>query len=273
MDSDTPVIFTDLDGTLLDLHDYSFDPAEQALTAVRRHNVPVIFCSAKTMPEQIYYREALCLYHPFIVENGGAVFIDQHYFSFAYNYSKTARGFNIIELGSPVSVLNEAIDTVRKKTGMTIRTYREMSRAQICEATDLDPDMAAAASDRHYSQTVVFAENPAIFSQEIRSTGFQCVEGGRFHTVMGANDKGRAVDILKTFYELERKKPVVTIGLGDSQNDIPLLRAVDKPVLVRKKTGAWEDLDLPGLYRTNHPGPAGWNEAVMAILQQQGLGK
>jgi mannosyl-3-phosphoglycerate phosphatase len=83
---------------------------------------------------------------------------------------------------------------------------------------------------------------------------------------MGHHDKGLAVQILRTLYERWRG-PVTIAGFGDSLNDLPLLRAVDHPVLVRKENGRYDErINIPDLYRTQGVGPAGWNEAVMRWL-------
>ncbi len=42
------IIFTDLDGTLLDLHTYSFEKSLPGLGLLRQKNVPLVFCSSKT---------------------------------------------------------------------------------------------------------------------------------------------------------------------------------------------------------------------------------
>ena len=73
------VIFTDLDGTLLDAA-YSFLPAAPALEAVRRTSVPLVICSSKTRREIESYRIRLGNHDPFIAENGGAVYVPEGYF-------------------------------------------------------------------------------------------------------------------------------------------------------------------------------------------------
>jgi mannosyl-3-phosphoglycerate phosphatase len=83
---------------------------------------------------------------------------------------------------------------------------------------------------------------------------------------MGNHDKGMAVKILESMYE-RWKGPVSILGLGDSLNDLPLLKAVDCPVLVRKENGSYDErINIPDLYRTQSVGPAGWSEAVMRWL-------
>jgi len=68
------VIFTDLDGTLLDRKTYSWEEAVQALDSCRRSSVPVILASSKTGAEMEVIRRRLSLSDPYISENGGAVF-------------------------------------------------------------------------------------------------------------------------------------------------------------------------------------------------------
>jgi len=75
-----PVIFTDLDGTLLELETYSYAKALPSINYLRKKGIPIVFCSAKTRAEQEVYRKELQINDPFIVENGGAVFVFQGYF-------------------------------------------------------------------------------------------------------------------------------------------------------------------------------------------------
>ena len=74
------VIFSDMDGTLLDSK-YSFRDAEKALDLIKKKKVPLILSSSKTRAELELYRKKMRNRHPFIVENGGAIFIPKNYFS------------------------------------------------------------------------------------------------------------------------------------------------------------------------------------------------
>ncbi len=84
---------------------------------------------------------------------------------------------------------------------------------------------------------------------------------------MGSNDKGKAVAML---IELFKRKlgEIMTIGLGDSLNDLPLLSAVDIPILVQKPEGQWEEMDLPMLQRVEGIGPVGWRWAIEELIGQ-----
>ncbi len=82
------IIFTDLDGTLLDYSTYSFDAALPALKVLKEKNIPLVICSSKTKTEIEYYRKKLDNYRPFISENGGGIFIPKNYFKFKIQNSK-----------------------------------------------------------------------------------------------------------------------------------------------------------------------------------------
>jgi predicted mannosyl-3-phosphoglycerate phosphatase (HAD superfamily) len=53
------VIFTDLDGALLDRETYSFEPALPALRFIKEKKIPLIFVSSKTRAEIEGYRKKL----------------------------------------------------------------------------------------------------------------------------------------------------------------------------------------------------------------------
>jgi mannosyl-3-phosphoglycerate phosphatase len=95
--------------------------------------------------------------------------------------------------------------------------------------------------------------------------------GGRFFHPTGATDKGRALRVLLGQLAAEGRL-FRTLGLGDAPNDLPLLEAVDEAVLVPRPDGRVdEDLRraLPGARVAPSPGPAGWNAAVLARLEDR----
>ena len=67
------LVFTDLDGTLLDHHSYSFSAALPALQRLRRARIPVIPVTSKTLAELAPLMRELDNAHPCIAENGGLI--------------------------------------------------------------------------------------------------------------------------------------------------------------------------------------------------------
>jgi mannosyl-3-phosphoglycerate phosphatase len=71
------IVFTDLDGTLLNHDNYDYTDALPGISLLKKSGIPLVFCSSKTRQEQEMLRGALNITDPFIVEDGGAIFIDK----------------------------------------------------------------------------------------------------------------------------------------------------------------------------------------------------
>jgi mannosyl-3-phosphoglycerate phosphatase len=265
-----PVIFTDLDGTLLDLETYSYDGALPSIEHLRSQDFPIIFCSAKTRAEQEVYRKELQINDPFIVENGGAVFISQGYFPFDFEYHKAKNGYQVIELGIPYHQIREILAQIRDDTGVDFKGFGDMNAEEVASLTRLDLHAAQRAKAREYDETLNLEGTPDEINKvlnAIREKGLNYTSGGRYYDVTGPNDKGKAARILIDLFN-RKSGPIKTIAIGDSPNDLPMLLAVDIPVLVQKPGGIWEEIDIPHLRRVEGIGPEGWAKAVEEIIEQ-----
>jgi len=263
------VVFSDLDGTLLDEGTYSFEPARIALEALFEAGVPLVFCTSKTRGETERWRRALANIHPFIVENGGAVFVPEGYFGPHAEFDRWDSGYDILEFGRPYAEVRQALDLIRASTGLPLRGFGDMTVDEIAERCGFTREDAALAAMREYDEPFVGADAPALAAvgREAEASGLGVVSGGRFHHLVGGSDKGRAVRALRELY-VKSRGPIRTVGLGDSPSDEPMLREVDIPVLVLKPGGGQVDeLHLPGLVIAPYAGPKGWREAVLEILR------
>ena len=264
------VVFTDLDGTLLDRANYSYASAIPGLELLRRKKIPLIFCSAKTRAEQEVYHRELEIHDPFIVENGGAIFIPKGYFPFDFDYHKAIGRYLVIELGMPYQEVRRILEQIRSELGIDFRGFGDMSPEEVVRETGLDLEAARRAKRREYDETLKLDGTPREIERvlsAIQEAGLNYAYGGSYYDIMGANDKGRAAIIL---IELFRRKlgELQTIGLGDSVNDLPLLAVVDIPVLVQKPEGQREEVDLPMLRRAEGIGPEGWRQAIEELIGQ-----
>jgi mannosyl-3-phosphoglycerate phosphatase len=92
-------------------------------------------------------------------------------------------------------------------------------------------------------------------------------KGGRmYHLLSKKSDKGTAVLRIADYYRRISPDPIVTVGIGDSENDIPMLMVVDRPFIVRKKNGTALQTGLTSVIETEGSGPAGFSEAVKGVL-------
>jgi mannosyl-3-phosphoglycerate phosphatase len=262
------IIFTDLDGTLLDSETYSYEKSLAAINRLKEYDIPIIFCSAKTRAEQEIYRRELGLFHPFIVENGSAIFIPRAYFPFPFDYHKAVDDLLAIELAIPYSRVRKLLAEISDENDFSLRGLGDMSAAEVAEITGLNLEFATLAKHREYDEPVKIdpsgEKDISKFLAKLGEAGLNWSYGGRFYHVMGGGDKGKAVEILSGLYR-KMWGGLKSIGLGDSLNDLPMLSQVDIPILVQKRDYSWEDINLPRLRKVQGVGPEGWSRAIVEI--------
>ncbi len=258
------VIFTDLDGTLLDYYTYSCEMVTPLVARLRRAGVAVVFCSSKTRAEQEVYRQRLGLDCPFIVEDGGAIFIEKGYFSFPYKYHRVINNYQVIELGMPYREIRGILKEAREKSNLTFQGFGDMDASQIANLTGLDLASARLARKRQYEETLNLTgseQEISLILGRIEEAGLSWNRGSRFYSVTGGNNKGIATRILIELFNRKLGR-IKTIGVGDSLNDKPMLDEVDAPVLVQKPGNYWEEVEVPNLHRVDGVGPEGWVQAI-----------
>jgi mannosyl-3-phosphoglycerate phosphatase len=263
------LIFSDLDGTLLDHKTYSFEAAKPALNALKLRDIPLIFCSSKTRPEIEMYRELTGNDHPFISENGGGIYVPQDYETNSFDYDTKTDGYKVIALGTQYDTLVAVLNSVSQDTGIKVRSFSEMKISEISEYTGLDPSLAELSKMREYDEPFIILGNDEAaecIKQEIIGRGFNYTQGSMFHHIMGKNDKGKAVKRLVPIFK-RRFPELSSAGLGDSLNDLPMLEAVDIPILVQKPDGKYDQrISIDKLVHADGVGPVGWNRSVLELL-------
>lgn len=263
------VVITDLDGTLLDSQSYSY---AASLPAVRRLGslcIPLVLCSSKTRSEIIVLRGELGLRDPFIAENGGAVYFLPDYFSFPVEGSTRKGELAALELGTDIAAVRRALAEAAVEAGVTVRSFETMNASEVSRLTGLGAEQAVLARLREYDEPfVIDAGDGEVLLGLLRQRGFTVTHGGRLYHLARGHDKGKAVRLLLDLYR--RSGPaVVSIGLGNSVNDLPMLRLVDHPVVVKNFDGSYDPeilRALPHIDRTNGIGPQGWSEAIRSIV-------
>lgn len=261
------IIFTDLDGSLLDHADYSFAGAARALAALKAAGVPLVMTTSKTRPEVEELQDRLGMVHPFIVENGGGIFFPPGYPVAASEGPEAAGPYQMVRLGEPYQRIRDFFATVREP--FQLRGFGDMDVTEIKERTDLSLQAAQMAGCRDFSEPFVFLGPERIVELAPLATraGLSITRGGRFYHLIGSGQsKGRAVRIATRILRQHEARPVTTVGLGDSKNDLPMFAEVDIAILIPHPDGTHEPLARPGLYRADLPGSTGWGKAVLEIL-------
>lgn len=265
------LIFTDMDGSLLDHHNYHFDEAVPTLQVLEAHHIPVIPVTSKTQAEVELLRDSLNNSHPFIVENGAAVFIPTGYFKQQPADTIEKNGYWIKEFVEPRSRWQSLIDAIRPRYQGEFKTFAEAGIDGIIAMTGLNVHAAARAARRQYGEPIAWQGNGNLkqhFIRELQEAGAHILEGGRFMHVSGDCDKGRAIQWLEQVYQTvipERK--MLSLAIGDSQNDKAMLEAADYALLIRSPVHPLPTVERSdNIFVSNHTGPKGWAEGVSQIL-------
>jgi mannosyl-3-phosphoglycerate phosphatase len=258
------IVFSDLDQTLLDGRDYSHAEAMPGLALLEEHDIPLVLCTSKTRPEVEFHRNRLDNRHPFVVENGGAVYIPTGYLDFDFDHDRRTADCFVLELGLPYRVLVRALAELKRKTGLPLCGFSDMTTQEVASRCGLSLLQAAWAKRREYDEPFLIPA-PETAAAVIDAADIPVTQGGRFFH-LAASDKGRAVSMLMALFE--RSRPgAVSVGIGDAFNDLPLLEAVDIPVLVRDSDGGYDPrIAFPGLRYADGIGPAGWSAAIASLV-------
>ncbi len=135
----------------------------------------------------------------------------------------------------PMVVFSDQAE-IGAETGLPLRGFGDMTAREIAARSGLSLGDAILAAERGYDEPFVGIEDDSL---------------------------------LLVVQAAERRGLQVVIGLGDSANDEPMLRAVDTPVLVRRPDGGHLEVrDLPGVVIAPYAGREGWREVVLSLLRR-----
>lgn len=251
------VVFTDLDGTLLDHDDYTWTAALPALAQLRALHVPVILASSKTAPEIAPLRERMRLAHcPAIVENGAGIL--------------PAGGAPDPSTAAYLR-LRRVLDGLAPGLRRHFQGFGDMDDDEVAALTGLPPEGARRARQRGFSEPGLWtgpAELRKPFLAALAEAGVTARRGGRFMTLSFGGTKADRMDEVLAGYG----GTVASVALGDAPNDVEMLNNADHGVIVANPHGTEMPI-LAGeragrIRRSTKPGPAGWNEMMLSLTSE-----
>lgn len=259
------LVFSDMDGTLLDHHDYSWKAAEPALQTLKNAQIPVICNTSKTYLEVAELHQKIAIQAPFIVENGSAI----------YPAEKTDCQTPLHINGAKRADILQTLAQARAQ-GYNFSGFNDWSVEQIIQHTGLSQEDAEKSAQRLYSEPLLFDGSETekrAFVQLIEAAGLSALQGGRFLSIQGKCDKGVALKWLAQKYAQQWQCEVLTIALGDSENDCAMLEAADVAVWIKRDKPAPKLNRTEQVFFSTEQGPKGWNQIMAHLLQLYQTGK
>ncbi|OEF23212.1 HAD-IIB family hydrolase [Vibrio rumoiensis] len=266
-----PIIFTDLDGTLLDHDDYSAKPVEGLLKELKQAQIDVIPNTSKTFAELIELRTKLGLTCSFVIENGAAVYFPMSSFPEQPRDCVAKGEYWVKYFSLPRPHWQALLEKASLDFNGLFRAFYQMTTSELCKLTGLTYDNAMKANQRECGEPVYWLGDDVqkvAFIQHLEKQGAQVLQGGRFLHISDHNDKGQAMLWLLEQYQIDMpNQSMVSIALGDSQNDVAMLERAgiavriaskhhDKPILERTE----------GVIDSQAFGPRGWDQEIRALL-------
>ncbi|MEQ1792399.1 MAG: HAD hydrolase family protein, partial [Nitrospiraceae bacterium] len=202
------IVYTDLDGSLLDGNTYSYQAAAPALSALRELGIPLVLVSSKTRAEMEPLRQRLGHRDPFIVENGGAVFVPHGLFDFPLERMRTKSPYQVIELGLPYHMLRDVLKQIEDAIETPLQGFGDLSVEAIMQATGLPYADAILAKQREYDEPYLLQGPQTLIEEvcrQIVTRGLRWTKGGRLFHLMGENDKGTAAAVLLRCYHRQQR--------------------------------------------------------------------
>lgn len=257
MTSSIPIlVFSDLDGTLIDHDTYRWDAAKPALKELDRLGAGVVLASSKTSAELIELQSSLGLMHwPAIVENGAAILPP--------NTTDSQQHSRYAELRSTLKKMPIELRQCFKGFG-------DMQLQEVVDLTGLTVDSALLATRRNYSEPGIWGgtqEQRIEFLELLSRHGIFAREGGRFLTLSYGQTKADCMQQI-----IKQYNPQLTVALGDAPNDVEMLEAADIGIVVanphRNPLPRLTNEANGHIIRTELAGPQGWNKAILGIISE-----
>ena len=191
------VVFTDIDGTLIDIDTGEYGKkTNELIHTIKENNIPLVLASAKTWVEQNKIREDLGLADPFVVENGGAIIIPKDYFpnfnldDIQYPLREIGRQENevikrgqkkevivtkerenkpkgggnvpitmiVLELGKPADQIRTKLADIRKKYNINFKGVADVSIKELSKIASMPLAYAKRMAKRDYGETIIQIE-------------------------------------------------------------------------------------------------------------------
>lgn len=295
------IIYTDLDGTLLNHDDYDFSSAIEALNYAQETNSAVITVTSKPIEETFRWQRILGISHnPCISE--GNIYIPVNYLPFDITSAIDERReyesnvqipveerlpqfdismevileneYQSIKLGKPYHEVVSALRSASLSTNVPVRGIHEMSEEEFVQITGVSAKEARLAKRRRAQEGFLILsdepEDKMKLIRAIQATGeFSYSEGGRFSQIMGKNGtKRNAVRVLNYLYSLQHGENICTIGLGDAISDDFIHECALKYIINNPKKAIDKNRMGEGVQYTQEEGSSAWNKAVLTVLKQ-----
>ena len=260
------LIFTDLDGSLLNHINFKFNTIKPFILKCLRNNIRIIPNTSKTKNEVESFSEQLGVDIPFIVENGSAI----------HNLDLVCSHFGKNNKSLILSrTADEIFEIFNNKVPFSLRKHcsflKDMNASKQSKVLGLNGEKLTSALNRLYSIPLILNGSIEIKNELVNifnDLDIKLHEGGRVINICDNCSKGDAMKIILKKME-DIKKKYHSIVIGDSPNDMSMLALSNQPCVVPLPDHQnLKNLKIKKVIRANQVAPDGWKEVVLKSLDR-----
>ena len=264
------LIFTDLDGTLLDHENYSFGTNKKTISTIINNKNEIIFNTSKTFSEcKKLLKELKLLNMPFSTENGAVIYFPKIRFNKIKNSSSFGRYWSVRIAKLSSKNWYQFLKLKQKKYNFFIA--QDLSPKILKKYTNLNNTNMML--DREASQIILWEDNLTklkLFKKDLKSEkDGVLIKGSRFMQISSICNKRIAKKLISHAYDIQfrDKYSINTIALGDSKNDIDMLNSCKYSCLIKNSSDAYPKLRLnkKNVFKSSKIAPDGWSEVLYKL--------
>ena len=264
------LIFTDLDGTLLDHNNYSFGNNKKMISTIINNKNEIIFNTSKTFSECKKLLKELKLSNmPFSTENGAVLYFPKIRFNKIKNSSSFERYWKLRIAKLSSKSWHQFLKKKQKKYNFLIA--QDLSPKILKKYTNLNNTNMML--DREASQIILWEDNLTkfkLFKNDLKSEKEGVlIKGSRFIQISSICNKRIAKKLISHAYDIQfrDKYSINTIALGDSKNDIDMLNSCKYSCLIKNSTGTHVKLrsNKKNVFKSSKLAPDGWGEVLYKL--------
>ena len=174
---------------------------------------------------------------PFICETGGGIY---HKNLFNQCSDELREGYSIMYESKKIEMFREIIkEEIQKNFKNDLDMFDDLCLDEKSRLSGLKGDDLHLASKRDFSVLINWKSDEGRYSKfesVLHGYGLKLIKGGRFCHICASHDKGQAVKFfLKQIKSSGMYNKIITIGIGDSTNDLEMLSKVDHACVVKSE--------------------------------------
>ena len=264
------LIFTDLDGTLLNHDNYSYGNNKKMISTIINNKNEIIFNTSKTFSECKKLLKELKLSNmPFSTENGAVLYFPKIRFNKIKNSSSFERYWKLRIAKLSSKSWHQFLK--KKQNNYNFLIAQDLPPKILKKYTNLNNTNMML--DREASQIILWEDNLTklkLFKNDLKSEkDGVLIKGSRFMQISSICNKRIAKKLISHAYDIQfrDKYSINTIALGDSKNDIDMLNSCKYSCLIKNYSGAYPKLrsNKKDVFRSSKLAPDGWSEVLYKL--------